>query len=686
MALYPNVLNKNMISKKNWHSKNQKEYFAGNCCLFSSYCNAIAILLVTIILWASPALALNVSTGDYRVQLLTDPSPPVVGLETLTTLKVLRVKDGLPAQHGKIHIKFSEAADTDEIDRIGNEDISTFNMFKEGDEHGNYEITSIFVKHKPYYIDIAIPEIEGVRLASPLRAGFTVIPTPAGHAGLKMMFVLATVLLVFASFIFIIHAKLRKQSTDPIGFNYLDIPWIKKILTWNYLQPLFQIPLLIMFVILMFLAFFDIQDGGKNLSTKLIWTVWWAGVIFTFVLVGRVWCFMCPLGAVTEWLSNTVKAARKIPVRMRNVWLANLLFITLTWIDITLGVVSIPFLTGILFVVITVIAVATSLIYERRTFCRYLCPIGGIIGIYSMFSAVELRSKDCSTCKSHNIKECYVGGENGRGCPMFELVPTMDSNNACNFCGECIKSCSKNNISLRFRAFFKDAWTTSRYSLDEATLAIVLVGVSIFVTGDMLEPWEEWMTTAKALVPAELLGIEYDYTIEVVAKSFLYVFFSLILVPGALILASTLSNKLAGQANNKGLVKTFSIFGYMFIPIGLSLHLAHNAGHLLNESGGVVPAVQRFINIYTPFNAGEPDWLLAAEPLIDPSFLYWIQMSLLLIFFVYSLYAGYRLSLKNYKDGSIAFRALLPMVALSLVLVILNVYLLNLPMAPRHLH
>jgi polyferredoxin len=686
MAQSSYELPENMIIKIKWPNKNQKEYFADYSCLFSSNCKAIISLLIAIILWASPASALTVSTGDYRVQMFTDPSPPVVGLETLTTLKVLHVTDGLPAQHGKIHIKFSEAANTDEIDRIENENLSTFNMVKEIDELGNYEIRSIFAKHKPYNIDIVIPEIEGIKLASPLRAGFTVIPSPAGHAGLKMMFVLATVLLVFASFVFIIHAKLQKHSTDPAGFNYLDIPWIKKILTWNYLQPLFQIPLLLMFAILLFLAFFDIQDGGKNLSTKLIWTVWWAGVIFTFVLVGRVWCFMCPLGAVSEWISNAVKAARKLPVRMRNVWLANLLFIALTWIDITLGVVSIPFLTGILFVVITVIAVAISLIYERRTFCRYLCPIGGIIGIYSMFSAVELRLKDCAVCKGHNKKECYVGGDNGRGCPMFELVPTMDSNNACNFCGECIKSCSKNNISLRFRTFFKDAWTTSRYSLDEATLAIVLVGVSIFVTGDMLEPWEEWMAAAKALVPAELLGIEYDYTIEVVAKSFIYVFFSLILIPGALFLASIFSNRLAGQANHNGPVKTFSIFGYMFIPIGLSLHLAHNAGHLLNESGGVVPAVQRFINIYTPFSAGEPDWLLAAEPLIDPSFLYWIQMSLLLIFFVYSLYAGYRLSLKNYKDGSIAFRALLPMVVLSLVLVILNVYLLNLPMAPRHLH
>jgi hypothetical protein len=134
MALCSNEPAKNMITKKNWHSKNQGTYITGNNCVFSSYCKAITTLLVVIILWASPAAALTVSTGDYRVQLFTDPSPPVAGLETLITLKVLRVTDGLPAQHGKIHIKLSEAADTDEIDRTVNEDFSTFNMAKEGDE------------------------------------------------------------------------------------------------------------------------------------------------------------------------------------------------------------------------------------------------------------------------------------------------------------------------------------------------------------------------------------------------------------------------------------------------------------------------------------------------------------------------------------------------------------------------
>jgi hypothetical protein len=651
-------------------------------CLDASF--VIALLLAT--LAPSIATATSVTVDGYSLQLLTDPDPPTAGQKTLITLKIIRLTDGAPAQNGKILIMVSETQDTAKTSIINSASLSDYVEAIESDTFGNYELRALFASQAIHTISIVISEIEGRKLLSPLKVTFTVIVDPPDRGALRLWLVFFTVIALTIGFVHVFYLKSQQLSTQAKDFNLLDIPWLKKMLTWKYLQPLFQVPLLVMFIVLLFLAFFDIQDGGKNLSTKLIWTIWWAGVIFTFVLVGRMWCFMCPLGAATEWISKLVKATRRFPASLRNIWIANLLFITLTWVDLILGIVGIPMLTGVLFIVISLFALSTALLYERRTFCRYLCPIGGIIGIYSMFSAVELRSKDCEVCRKHTQKECYTGSAKGRGCPMFEIVPQMDSNNACNFCGACINTCSRNNITLRFRMFFKDAWTTSRQSLDEASLAVVLVGVSIFVTGDMLEPWEGWMSTAKTMVPADLLGLDYDYTIEAVAKSFLYLTFSLIVIPGVMLLAAALSNHLAGPQNHKGVLKTFTIFGYMFIPIGLSMHLAHNTGHLLNESGGIVPAVQRAVNIYTPFNAGEPNWLLASEPFVGPVSLYWLQMGLLLVFYVFSLYAGHKLSLKNYKNGRIAFRALLPMVVLSFALIMVNVFLLNLPMAPRHIH
>src|SRR5262249_51715535 len=64
----------------------------------------------------------------------------------------------------------------------------------------------------------------------------------------------------------------------------------------------------------------DVQDGGVNLATKLTWTIWWAGIIFTFFLVGRVWCVACPFGALNEWTARLAgplrRAARAGPDRL----------------------------------------------------------------------------------------------------------------------------------------------------------------------------------------------------------------------------------------------------------------------------------------------------------------------------------------------------------------------------------
>ncbi len=628
----------------------------------------------------------SVVAQDYQLQLITDPEVPVAGEPTTLTIKVLRTNDNSPVRSGKVLVTANEKVADMKAEGFVLRDMSGSVEAREADEFGNYEFTTVFEDAGQYYIKVAVTEVEGRVFSPALRAGFNVMASSAGHRAARMWFVLLSIALMTAAAAYILHIRSKLPSSDPAGFNLLDLPPVRRLLTWKWLQPLFQVPLLLGFAVLIFLAFADIQDGGKNLATKSIWTIWWAGIIFTFVLVGRMWCYMCPVGALSEWTARLVSATRRFPPSLRNVWLANAMFVLLTWLDVQLGVVRSPVVTGSLFVGVTVLAVVVALFYERRTFCRYLCPIGGIIGVYSMFSAIELRAKDCETCRGHKVKECYLGSDNGRGCPMFELLPTMDSNNACNFCGECIKTCSQNNITLRLRTFFKDAWASKRLSLDEASLAIVLVGVSIFVTGDMLEPWAGWMESAKAMVPADILGIKYEYTLEVLTKSILYFSILLLLIPALMLAASYVSNRLVDIDNRIGLRRTFVTFGYMFIPIGLSLHLAHNAGHLLNESGGIVPAFQRAMNIYTPFYMGEPQWQLAAMSLIDGTFLYWIQMSIFVIMYFFSILAGYRLSLNNFSDRVNAFRALAPMVALSFALMAVNVYLLNLPMAPRHIH
>jgi polyferredoxin len=643
------------------------------------------LLLLTFML--EPALASNEALiEDYQIQIFTEPDPLVAGKEATIISKILRSKNLLPVKNGQVYLSIENNFRAVKSNDRDFKNLSEYKEAIEADEFGNYELRTNFKKAGPYNIKVTIKGLEGKTLNEPLTAVFAVRVKASVSSGFKLLFFLSTVFIITLIGVYLIYRRDRLPGFKSTGFNFLEIEWIKGILQSKYIQPVFQIPLLAVFIILLILAFVDIQDSGKNLAVIVIWTLWWTGIIFTFVLVGRLWCFMCPVGALSEWTSRIFKPWRQFPVKLQNVWLANLFFVLLTWLDIQIGLVRNPMVTGALLLTITAAAIGIGMRYERRTFCRYLCPIGGLIGIYAMFSAVELRSKDSEVCRNHKRKDCYLGNKRGYGCPMFETIPQMDSNNVCNFCGECVKSCPKNNITIRARSFFKDAWTTRKKSLDEAALAVVLVGVTIFVTGDMLEPWAGWMNSAMKLFPADLLGIEYAYTAEVMTKSILFFSVSLLLVPGLILLASVFSNRIVGEENHHGLKQTFIAFGYMFIPIGLSMHLAHNTGHLLNESGGIIPALQRVLNKYTSLHAGEPKWNIAISPLMDPVYLYWIQMGILLLFYGFALYAGYRLAIARYKDHDLSFKAVLPMIAVSFVLMAANVYLLNLPMAPRHVH
>src|SRR3989304_950391 len=66
-------------------------------------------------------------------------------------------------------------------------------------------------------------------------------------------------------------------------------------------------------------------------------------------------------------------------------------------------------------------ALGLSLGCERRAFCRYVCPMGGFIGLYSQVAPVEMRVDSRATCAACQTKACYNGSPEGYGCPWGGL-------------------------------------------------------------------------------------------------------------------------------------------------------------------------------------------------------------------------------------------------------------------------
>ena len=561
-------------------------------------------------------------------------------------------------------------------------DLSAFEKLEPRQMTGTYGVRYPLPEAGQYDVILTVKSLGGKFFAEPVVYGTTIGYQAESKARrYRMYFVLGFIVLTSLVFIPLLRSRrlLGLQPGEPL--NLLDIQGVKKFFKSKWFQPLFQIPTFLVFLVLIFIGFTDIQAGDKNLTTMLIWTIWWAGIIFTFVLLGRVWCMMCPFGAAQDIIGRRVSLNHNFPRPLRNIWLSTILFLALTWWDSYSGIVNKPALTAWLFIGFFAVSIVSALIYKGRAFCRYICPIGGLIGLYSMFSPLELRNKCMEVCRKDKIKGCIRGSASGHACPMFETPMTLDRNNYCNLCSECIKSCPEDNIVLRFRGFARDLWVTSKKYMDEAYLAMVLVGLTTLVTAEMIAPWHVWQDALIKLFPTGALGLTGHSAQETFIFTVLFTAGALVLPSLLLLLTSFAVHKSVGNGG-VSIKKIFVNFSYMFIPVGISMHLAHNLSHLLTEGQLTIPAIQRAANKYLALNQGEPNWNLA--PFMGFEAVFWLQMAVLVTFNIVSLYAGYRIAVNTFQEK--ALRAFIPMMILVLVFTLVNTFILGQPMSLRHTH
>jgi hypothetical protein len=97
------------------------------------------------------------------------------------------------------------------------------------------------------------------------------------------------------------------------------------------------------------------------------------------------------------------------------------------------------------------LAVFFALLFERETWCRYLCPLGNFAGLFSLSSILFVRSNSnvCSTkCTTHN---CIKGSEQYAGCPVFHHPLYARNAHICKLCFNCLKSCPNGSARLYLR-------------------------------------------------------------------------------------------------------------------------------------------------------------------------------------------------------------------------------------------
>lgn len=209
------------------------------------------------------------------------------------------------------------------------------------------------------------------------------------------------------------------------------------------------------------LGIFGPQTPDRNLALLLTWGLWEPTLVLSALFTGRAWCSICPIGAVSILARNFAGRNRKVPtwIKARGFYFTAGGIALIFWLETAFAMPETPAATAMLVVPLLVLAVLTGLLYQRRTWCRYLCPLGGMMGVFAGASVLEMRSNYgiCnSTCLKH---ECYAGTVDREGCPMFEGPFALSSNRNCALCGNCVKVCPNQSPVLNLRVPGYELWT-----------------------------------------------------------------------------------------------------------------------------------------------------------------------------------------------------------------------------------
>ena len=180
-------------------------------------------------------------------------------------------------------------------------------------------------------------------------------------------------------------------------------------------------------------------------ANYLIWGLWFPLVFLSVIFTGRSWCgLFCPMGAATEW-TNKVGLQREIPGWLRWEGTPAVSFIVTTIWGQTVGVRDHPEAAALVFGGTMLAALVIGYLYGRkkRAWCRHLCPIGRLLGLYSRLGAIQFAPQ-----VKRPGRDAY--SEKG-ACPtMIDLVGKNESRH-CIECFRCVNPTAKGSVRMEFR-------------------------------------------------------------------------------------------------------------------------------------------------------------------------------------------------------------------------------------------
>ncbi|MEC4816040.1 MAG: sigma 54-interacting transcriptional regulator [Scytonema sp. PMC 1069.18] len=405
--------------------------------------------------------------------------------------------------------------------------------------------------------------------------------------------------------------------------SFLRSPWWPDRINYGFTLTAFAIIVAVLFV--------GPQTRDRNFALNLFWAWWWPFFLFAFPFLGRIWCAVCPFmiyGEVTQKLSLWLfpRQLKRWPRHQTERWggwfLFGLFTLIFLWEELW-NLENTAYLSGCLLLLITFGAMIFSALFERRFWCRYLCPIGGMNGLFAKLSMTELRAQQGICSASCTTYQCYKGGpQKGEGmetngCPLYSHPAQLEDNRDCVLCMTCLKACPHRSVEFNLRPPGIELWTTHIPRDYEVALLLLLLGGVYLHRLPELQSW---------------LGLHLDLTqfLPHLGLSLLA-----LIVPSAIIFAAyglmnfglwisdcrftafSSSNSKATDSKkqplskNRRKLRSLVELTYGYLPLVLGGNLAHYLRLGLQEGGKILPVTFATFGL-----SGEQLPILVAHPAV----------------------------------------------------------------------
>ena len=123
--------------------------------------------------------------------------------------------------------------------------------------------------------------------------------------------------------------------------NLFSISWLKRLAQSKWFPLVPQLVTLVTFALLVVGGWGISTDDNAfakilrntNLANLIVWSYWWPLIIIATVVIGRVWCTVCPVELLTAVCSR-IGLKRRVPSWLRSGWIITAFYILILLVSL----------------------------------------------------------------------------------------------------------------------------------------------------------------------------------------------------------------------------------------------------------------------------------------------------------------------------------------------------------------